>query len=236
MKAPVQVDAAYWPPASLLGRVSTDDRRVLMALGHEVTYRAGQVVIREADTSDFVLILLGGTVKVTARARDGRDTLLAVRMAGDLLGEFAGIDKQARVASVTTCGGVLARYVLRSEFLECTGSHPSIGLAVSAHVVGKLRTASARIVDFTGCDVRDRLTRILHHVADTYSGPERRRIELPLSQPEMATLVGAAESSIQKALAALRDTGAISTGYRKITVLDLELLSRLAAEAAFERE
>ena len=222
---------AYWPPAGLLGRVDEADRAILMGLGHGVAYPAGQITILEADTSDFALLLLGGMVKVTARAQDGREALLAVRMAGDLVGEFAGIDGQPRVGTVTACGRVLARYILRSELLECAKHHPSIGLALSASVVAKLRTATGRIVDFTGCDVLGRLARILHHLAVTYGPPGRNEVQLPLSQPEMATLVGSAESSIHKALRALRDSGAVVTGYRRITILDLEHLARIAVAA-----
>jgi hypothetical protein len=47
----------------------------------------------------------------------------------------------------------------------------------------------------------------------------------------MATLVGAAESSIHKALRALRESGAVVTGYRRITILDLEHLARIAVAA-----
>ncbi|WP_223281466.1 Crp/Fnr family transcriptional regulator [Streptomyces antnestii] len=221
---------AYWPSAGLLGRVDDADRGILMGLGHGVAYPAGQITIREADTTDFALLLLGGMVKVTARAQDGREALLAVRMAGDLVGEFAGIDGQPRVGTVTACGRVLARYILRSELLECTKQHPAIGLALSASVVAKLRTATGRIVDFTGCDVLGRLARILHHLAVTYGRPGRPQAQLPLSQPEMATLVGAAESSIHKALRALRESGAVTTGYRRITILDLDHLARIAVE------
>ncbi|WP_256725580.1 Crp/Fnr family transcriptional regulator [Streptomyces sp. IMTB 2501] len=224
--------AAYWPAAGLLGRVDEADREILLGLGHGVVYPAGQIAIREADTSDYALLLLGGTVKVTAHAQDGREALLAVRMAGDLVGELAGIDGQPRIGTVTACGRVLARYILRSELLECTKQHPAIGLALSASVVAKLRTATGRIVDFTGCDVLGRLARILHHLAVIYGRPGRNEAQLPLSQPEMATLVGAAESSIHKALRALRESGAVVTGYRRITILDLDHLARIAVEAA----
>lgn len=223
--------AAYWPPAGLLGRVDEADRAILMRLGHGVAYPAGQITIREADTSDFALLLLGGMVKVTAHAQDGRDALLAVRMAGDLVGEFAGLDGQPRVGTVTACGRVLARYILRSELLECTKRHPAIGLALSASVVAKLRTATGRIVDFTGCDVLGRLARILHHLAVTYGRPGAPEAQLPLTQTEMATLVGAAESSVHKALRALRESGAVVTGYRRITILDLDHLARIARTA-----
>ncbi|MER7182891.1 Crp/Fnr family transcriptional regulator [Streptomyces hyaluromycini] len=223
--------AVYWPPAGLLGQVDEADRAILLGLGHRVVYPAGQITIREADTSDFALLLLGGTVKVTAHAQDGREALLAVRMAGDLVGELAGIDGQPRIGTVTACGRVLARYILRSELLECTNQHPAIGRALSASVVAKLRTATGRIVDFTGCDVLGRLARILHHLAVTYGRPGRNEAQLPLSQPEMATLVGAAESSIHKALRALRESGAVVTGYRRITILDLDHLARIAVAA-----
>ncbi|KQV22892.1 MULTISPECIES: Crp/Fnr family transcriptional regulator [unclassified Kitasatospora] len=224
--------ATYWPPTGLLGRVGEDDRRVLLGLGHGVVYPAGQITIHEADTSDFALLLTGGTVKVTAHAQDGREALLAVRMAGDLVGELAGIDGQPRIGTVTACGRVLARYVLRAELLDCTKKHPAIGLALNASVVAKLRTATGRIVDFTGCDVLGRLARILHHLAVSYGRPGRNEAQLPLSQPEMATLVGAAESSIHKALRALRESGAVTTGYRRITILDLDHLARIAAAAS----
>ncbi|WP_406135890.1 Crp/Fnr family transcriptional regulator [Streptomyces sp. NBC_01089] len=227
----VRGSTAYWPSAGLLGRVDDADRGILLGLGHRVVYPAGQITIREADTSDFALLLLGGTVKVTALAQDGREALLAVRMAGDLVGEFAGIDGQPRVGTVTACGRVLARYILRSELLECTKRYPSIGLALSASVVAKLRTATGRIVDFTGCDVLGRLARILHHLAVIYGPPGRNEVQLPLSQPEMATLAGAAESSIHKALRALRESGAVVTGYRRITILDLDHLARIALAA-----
>lgn len=223
--------AAYWPAAGLLGRVDETDRDILMGLGNAVVYPPGQITIREADTSDFALLLLGGMVKVTAHAQDGREALLAVRMAGDLVGEFAGIDGQPRVGTVTACGKVMARFILRSELLECTKRHPTVGLALSASVVAKLRTATGRIVDFTGCDVLGRLARILHHLAVTYGRPGRHEAHLPLSQPEMATLVGAAESSIHKALRVLRESGTVMTGYRKVVILDLDRLARVAEEA-----
>lgn len=224
--------SAYWPPTGLLGRLGEADRATLLRTGHAVVYPAGQTLIREADSSDFALLLLGGTVKVTAHAQDGREALLAVRMAGDLVGELAGMDGQPRVGTVTACGRVWARYILRSELLECMRLHPAVGLSLSASVVAKLRTATGRIVDFTGCDVLGRLARILHHLAATYGLPGRNEAQLPLSQPEMATLVGAADSSIHKALRSLRQSGVIATGYRRITILDLRQLARIAIDAA----
>ncbi|MDX3850432.1 cyclic nucleotide-binding domain-containing protein [Streptomyces sp. AK02-01A] len=62
--------------------------------------------------------MLDGVVKATGRTEDGRDALLAVRMDGDLVGELASMDARPRSATVTTCGPVTARRVIRAENLS----------------------------------------------------------------------------------------------------------------------
>jgi CRP-like cAMP-binding protein len=186
--------------------------------------------MRESERSDFVVILLDGVVKATGRTRDGRDALLAVRMGGDLVGEFAGVDEQQRSATVTTCGPVAARVSTRADFLDCMRRDPRISCAVSESIVAKLRVANSYRVDFTGCDAATRLARGLHQIAMTYGERvgDGAVIRWPITQPELATLVGAAEPTVHKALRSLRQSGVISTGYRTITIENLALLTNIA--------
>ncbi|MEU5835197.1 Crp/Fnr family transcriptional regulator [Streptomyces diacarni] len=222
-----------WPAPSLLGGLGGAARDQLLALGVHTRYEAGRVLIREAEPTGFVLVLLGGVVKVTARTHDGRDALLAVRMGGDLVGEFAAVDGGPRSATVTTCGAVAARLVTRGDFLDCLRREPRIAHAVNASIVTKLRAANRHRVDFAGCDAGTRLARVLHQIAMTYGEPlgAGAVIRWPLTQPELATLSGAAEPTVHKALRRLRETGVISTGYRSITVEDLALLRGVAFAA-----
>ncbi|WP_227833428.1 Crp/Fnr family transcriptional regulator [Nocardia macrotermitis] len=219
-----------WPASSLLGGLTTPSRKRMLALGVRVWYPADRILMRESEDTTFVMILLDGVVKATGRTHDGREALLAVRMGGDLVGEFAGLDGRPRSATVTSCGPLAALTVTRAEFLDCLRRDPAIALAVNEAIVTKLRVANSRRIDFTGCDVATRLARVLHQIAMTYG--ERvgggAVIRWPITQPELATLSGAAEPTVHKALRALRDSGAISTGYRSIRIEDLALLSRMA--------
>lgn len=219
-----------WPDTSLVGRLAPEDRATVMALGRRVGYRGGEILIHEGGQSDYVLVLLGGMAKVTAQAPGGREALLAVRMAGDLVGEFAGIDGKPRAATITACGALLALRVGRAPFLACLQANPGVAIAVNEVVVAKMRTATGRIVDFAGCDVLARLARMLRYLAVTYPKPGGPAgvIGAPLSQAELATLVGASDSAVSKALRTLRREGAISTSYRVICVRDLDLLSAIA--------
>ncbi|MFR9726245.1 Crp/Fnr family transcriptional regulator [Streptomyces sp. MS19] len=219
-----------WPPSSLLGSLAGPARDRLLALGARTRYEAGRVLMREGERTTFVLVLLTGVVKATGLTPDGRDALLAVRMGGDLVGELAAADGGPRSATVTACGPVVARVVSQEEFLGCTRRDPGIAQAVNASVVSKLRVANARRVDFTGCDAATRLARVLHQIVLTHG--ERSGagavIRWPLTQPELATLSGTAEPTVQKVLRGLRESGVISTGYRTVRVEDLARLNAIA--------
>ncbi|WP_329547577.1 Crp/Fnr family transcriptional regulator [Streptomyces sp. NBC_01356] len=219
-----------WPSSSLLGGLGQAERDRLLTLGARMRYPAERVLIREGDETDFVLILLDGLVKVTGRADDGRDALLAVRVGGDVVGELAAVDGQPRSATVTACGPVLARSVTRVDFLACTRREPRIAHALHQTVVAKLRAATTHRVTFTGCDAATRVARVLHHLAMTYGDPVGAGAEIrwPITQPELATLAGASEPSVQKALRGLKKAGVVTPGYRSIRVDDLDRLSEIA--------
>ncbi|MGG2465652.1 Crp/Fnr family transcriptional regulator [Streptomyces sp. RGM 3693] len=223
-------DEWAWPSSSLLGGLAQGERERLLALGAQVRYEADRVLMRESEQAGFVVILLDGVVKATGRTHDGRDALLAVRMGGDLVGELAVMDGGLRSATVTTCGSVAARVVTRGDFLDCLRRHPGVAHAVNASIVTKLRAANSHRIDFTGCDASTRLARVLHQIAMAYGerAGQGAVIRWPITQPELATLSGAAEPTVHKALRRLRETGVVSTGYRSIRVDDLALLSSLA--------
>ncbi|WNI18917.1 Crp/Fnr family transcriptional regulator [Actinacidiphila sp. ITFR-21] len=214
-----------WPARSLLASLGDQSRKRLLAIGTLCQFApSGRPLMREGDTSTFVLILLDGVVKATGRSQDGKDALLAVRVGGDLVGELAAIDGQPRSATVTTSGTVLARVVKQADFLDCLRREPEVAAMVNRSVVGKLRAANARRIDLTGCDVPTRVARVLHDVVVRYGErtAEGAVLRWPLTQPELAGLAGAAVVTVNKVLRQLRADGVVSTGYRSVTVLDLD--------------
>jgi CRP/FNR family transcriptional regulator, cyclic AMP receptor protein len=220
-----------WPAGSMLGMLSGPSRDRLLSLGATVQYPGpSRILIREGDTSRFVVVILDGVVKVTGHVPGGRDTLLAIRMGGDVVGEFAALDDQPRSATVATCGAVVARVIKAGDFIGCLRRDPDISRAVHQSIVSKLRAANARRVDFTGCDVSTRLARVLYEIAVTYGTRSGNSsvIRWPLTQPELASLAGGAEPTVQRILRELRKDGVVSTGYRAITVLDLDRLHEIA--------
>ena len=163
-------------------------------------------------------------------ALGGVPQLLAIRLPGDIIGEFAAVTGAGRSATVTTCGEVVATVLQQADFLHFLGQHPHVANEVTATVGRRLQWANARRSEFTAFPVHVRLAQALAEIAVSCGEAveDGLLIAVELSQTELATLVGAAEDTVHKALRTLRDRGLIRTGYRRITVVDPAALRALA--------
>jgi CRP-like cAMP-binding protein len=210
-------------------------RARLISRGVLVRYSdPGRVLIREGDKSGYVVIILSGVVKVTSSVANGPDALLAIRMEGDAVGEFAAVDHLPRSATVTSCDTLVACLIKAEDFVDCLRRDPDISHAISKAIVAKMRVASQRRVDFSGSDATARVARVLLHLVTAYGKPRpegehgKAVIGAPLTQHELASLAVASPPAVQRVLRQLREAGIIATGYRSVTILDIERLSHVA--------
>ncbi|WP_308313902.1 Crp/Fnr family transcriptional regulator [Streptomyces sp. GbtcB7] len=219
-----------WPARSLLGVLSPPARRDLLGLGTEVRFDVGAVLLREGMNDRHLLLLLSGFAKVTATVENGETSLLAVRAAGDTVGEMAAMDGAPRSATVTASGPVTARSVQAGALRELLLRRPEVSMALTGMVANRLRWANQRRLDFRGYPAKVRLARLLVELAATYGSPRADGVVIGcrLTQPELATLIGAAVTTIQKVLHELRSEGLLETGYRSTAIRDLPRLRRLA--------
>ncbi|KNB50216.1 Crp/Fnr family transcriptional regulator [Streptomyces caatingaensis] len=227
-----------WPERSLLGMLPEPARRELLGLGVEVRYDTGDVLLSEGARDRHVLLLLSGFAKVTATLENGQVTLLAVRVGGETVGEMAAVDGAGgpgdavpRSATVTACGPLAARLLQPAVLRELLMRRPEVGLALTRIVSDRLRWANRRRMEFRGYPVKVRLARLLLELAAAYGQPGEGGgvvMGCGLTQPELAALTGAAETTVHKGLRELREEGLLETGYRSTTLRDLARLRRVA--------
>src|SRR5882724_5036372 len=97
-------------------RLSDEGQRKLIAAGTPRRWAPGQILIRESDTTDHVVLIICGQVKISSAAPTGRQVLLAIRGPGDLLGESSAIDGEVRSATATALTAVEAVTLTGAEF------------------------------------------------------------------------------------------------------------------------
>lgn len=83
----------------MLGQLSDEHIEWLIDHGKREHVAPGQVLIQEGQASDAVYIVLDGTLGVYI-APGGKETLIAERGAGDILGEMSFIDDRPPTATI----------------------------------------------------------------------------------------------------------------------------------------
>jgi CRP-like cAMP-binding protein len=221
----VQPLPSRWAPRSFLSRLPPEQVIDLLEHGVRRHFDAGRRLLREGDRSTHVEVLLRGFVKITNIA-DGTEVLMAIRMPGDLIGELAGLTGNPRIATATACGRVTATVLTSADFHRFLQRHPEALLSMAAGLGDRLRWSNARRADFAAFPAEVRVARLLVDIADDCGRPDEDGLSIgvELSQPELATMIGVSEATVQKVFRELRENGVIRTGYRRITVLDMAAL------------
>jgi CRP-like cAMP-binding protein len=223
------MDESSYGRGTLLAGLSPATRAALLAQARIRDFEPGQVLMREGDDeSTHVELLLQGFVKVTVIV-DDIEALLSIRVPGDVLGESPLLRDRARTATVTACSQVRSAAVTRANFRRFLDEHPSVAMTLAATMSDRLLWANQRRGDFAAFPAHVRLARVLASLGRTCGTQTSDGITLGvmLSQAELATMVGIADATMHKALGDLRRRDLIRTGYRQITLVDVDALQSL---------
>src|SRR6059058_3789203 len=87
---------------SLFSELSREDLQRIAQVAVPRSFPAGVRVFHEGDHSDACYLVRSGDLRVTREHSDGRAIALATLGPGDIFGELAMLDGQARSASVET--------------------------------------------------------------------------------------------------------------------------------------
>lgn len=182
-----------------------------------------QVLFNEGDDASEMFVVRTGRIAVGRRSPDGRESLVALMEPGDLFGEMALFDKEPRSAS--------ARALESSELLaipyqlvkECLDARPELLWDVVSLLAQRLRQTDSALADAVFLDVTGRTAKRLLELAG-----EADEFALPITQEELAGLVGASRERVNKAIAAFARLGWIEQVDRRYRILERDRLLQRA--------
>lgn len=136
----------YLQHSELFSGLASEQVEQIAALGQEVVYSAGDIIIREGDPSDEIYVICSGMVEVEVSRGTIPDvpgppqlTSLARLGQGQIFGEMALVDRGARSATVHCVEDGTVLYVIpRQAFWAlCDGNH-HIGYVVMRNIAADL--------------------------------------------------------------------------------------------------
>ncbi|MCI3934594.1 Crp/Fnr family transcriptional regulator [Streptomyces sp. AN091965] len=219
----------------LLDALRPRDRAALLALGTPRGYASGEVLVPERATTSYVVAILGGWAVVSVATERGQRLILALRGAGELVGELAAVDRRPRSATVTALGRVDAVVIPGDRFRGFLGSSPAVSVLVLRQVSSRLRSSDGERRSLASENVLQRLAARLvelAHRAGRHHPDGSVTIDLPLPQHDLAASVGSTREAVAKALRLLREQGVVRTATRRLVVTDVEVLRLLAGEGS----
>jgi len=215
---------------SFLATLTSEESEWLRRAGVNRRFPGGTALFHERQPSDRVMLLIAGRVKIASTSEDGREAVLAFRGPGDVLGELSAIDGQPRSASVIAVEAVEVVVIPAADFRAFLERAPRATLWLLTRVIARLREADRKRAEFGGSDTIGRVAARLIELAERYGEPTPGgvRIDLPITQEELASWVGSSREGVNKALHTLKGLSWVETERRSITVVDMEALRRRA--------
>jgi CRP-like cAMP-binding protein len=181
----------------------------LRALAPQRVRPARSVLLRQGDPGTHVILLDSGSTLVTLTGTTGERALLAVRGAGELLGELAVLDRQPRTASVIAAETCFVHIIPASDFLAFVDEH-GLMTALLKHAIARVREAEAVRLEMATAPVAVRLASALDRLLQAASSAGSEYI-VRLTQAELSQMIGASRNAVGTALRPWREKGWLAT-------------------------
>jgi CRP-like cAMP-binding protein len=107
-------------------------------------YQDGETIIRQGDVGDTMYVVQEGQVEVVVE-HGGQEVLLAIRGAGQPIGEMEIIERQPRSATVRARGQARVLTVDKKSFLRRIHEDPSLAFYMMQTMSHRIRDLSAEV-------------------------------------------------------------------------------------------
>ena len=184
----------------------------------------GSIVVRAGDKTDFVYLVLSGSLKVLVSDEEGREVILSMLGPGELFGEMGVLDDHPRSATVLAVEPSEVVVIGKNDFKRCLVENPDVSLFIMRNLTRRLRMADRAIESLALLDVYGRVARLLLEAAETIDG--RRVVTQKLTKQDIAKMIGASREMVSRVMRDLTAQGLLREEEGQLVLLDLEAFRR----------
>ena len=214
--------------APLFSALDPEAAAALRASTTVVRLAKGDTLFHEGEPGDSLYVVEEGKLKLKTTSSDGRDTLLAVIGAGEMIGELSLFDPGPRTATATALTETTLRGLGHDALRPWLAGRPEVAEPLLRALAQRLRRTNEAMSDLVFSDVPGRVAKALIDLGERFGvpGPQGVIVTHDMTQEELAQLVGASRETVNKALADFAHRGWIRLESRSVTLIDVERLQR----------
>lgn len=186
--------------------------------------KRGDVLFAEGDDPDDLFVTVSGRIAMVNRSIDGRESVVALMEDGDLFGEMPLFDQRQRSTDGRALEPSQVIAIPYEPLRTIYNEQPQQLWRVVELLANRLRVMDGVLADSVFLDVTGRTAKRLLEIAGTAD-----EFSLPVTQEELAGMVGASRERVNKAIASFVRLGWIDQRDRRYHILkrdQLELRAR----------
>jgi len=186
-------------------------------------FKKNQPLFIEGSAPRGVYCINQGKVKIFARGEEGKEQIIHLAAAGEVVGFRAMFSGEPYKVSATTLEESNICFIGKSNFLDLVDSNPTLRNGIMKELSKELADRATFITNMAQKSVRERLAFSLLMLQDIY-----KEEMINLSREDMANFVGTATETLIRLLKDFKEEALIATHARKVEILDREGLLSVA--------
>lgn len=191
----------------------------------------GEILFVAGEQARGLFVVVQGAIRAF-RGSGGREQVIHVEHAGATIAEMAVFDEGPYPATAAADEDSTVLFIDKHDFQQFLLDHPHVGLSALKLLARRLRRHAELVESLSLREVGQRLARyLLVEARATGSRSERGlRVELGLSNQQIAARVGTVREVVSRALSRLQQEGLLEIDGRWLTIPDESALE------AFDRQ
>lgn len=191
------------------------------------TIKKGQPIFEEGETLNGLFCIKDGVCKLSKLSANGKDQIVKLVKAGELLGQRSMISEESANLSAVALEDMEVCFVPKNEILHFFNHNNDFSMNVMRNICGDLKDADNHMVDMAQKNVKQRLAETLLYLEENFGKNNDESIRIQLSREELAGMIGTATESCIRLLSEFNKKGMISLSGKKIFLKDKEALKKI---------
>lgn len=224
------IDKWDFKSESILTDLPEEEYERLMAHASKQICKKNDVLFREGAWPSGIFYINKGKVKKYKVDNEGREQIVYLAVTGQLIGYHAILSEDRYPDSAAAIEESSITFIPREDFLQVLEHSPILNNRLLKTLSHEFTVLANSLAMFAQKTVRERLALQLIIIREKYkvNFVEGMLIEINISREDLANLVGTARENVVRVLTEFKEDGILTTKGRRITILDVNKLIRIA--------
>jgi CRP-like cAMP-binding protein len=220
------IDKWNFNSGSILAGLPAGEFACLVAHKTEEIYKKGEIIFREGAYPAGIFYITAGKVKKYKVDRAGKEHIIYIANAGELIGYHAVLSEERYPDSAAAIEESKVAFIPKEDFLETVQQSDTLNKRLLKMLSHEFAVMANSLAVIAQKPVRERLALQLVILREKYkvSYQPGTPVEINMGRDDLASLVGTARENVVRLLTEFKDAGILETRGRKIIVHDVHKL------------